>query len=142
MKNKILILAAFALALVACNEARTPQTPVAATSLAVEDMSPIEARPGIEQAGSQFIDVRTAAEYAGEHAKGAQNIPLDTLEANVSSLKKDQPVYVICETGRRSPAAAEMLKKDGFTRIINVTGGTRAWADAELPMAEPAPPNK
>ena len=62
MKNKILILAAFALALVACNEARTPQTPVAATSLAVEDMSPIEARPGIEQAGWECICFLTAAQ--------------------------------------------------------------------------------
>lgn len=137
--KKFLILAVFALALAGCNEARTPQTPVAEKSLAVTDMSPIEARPGTEAPGSQFIDVRTAQEYAGGHAKGAQNMPIDTLEANISNLKKDQPVYVICETGRRSLAAAEMLKKDGFTRIINITGGTRAWADAELPMAEAAP---
>ncbi|MBX3281096.1 MAG: rhodanese-like domain-containing protein [Acidobacteria bacterium] len=136
--KKLLILAAFALAIAACNEARTPQTPVAAKALTITDMSPIEARPGTEQPGSQFIDVRTEAEFAGEHAKGAQNIPLDTLEQRSSTLKKDEPVYVICETGRRSLAASEMLEKEGFTRIINITGGTRAWADADLPMVEPA----
>jgi len=138
--KKVLILAVaiFALALAACNETRTPQTPVAKTSLPVTDMSPIEARPGIEQPGSQFIDVRTAEEYKGGHAKGAKNIPLDTLDAKMSTLKKDQPVYVICETGRRSLQAAEMLSNAGFDRVINIPGGTRAWADAELPMDGPA----
>ncbi|HQZ81971.1 MAG TPA: rhodanese-like domain-containing protein [Pyrinomonadaceae bacterium] len=132
--KKVLILAVFALALAACNEARTPQTPVEKKSLPVTNMSPIEARPGIDGPGSQFVDVRTPEEYAAGHAKGAKNIPLDTLEANMSSLNKNEPTYVICETGRRSLQAAEMLSNAGFDRVINIPGGTRAWADAELPM--------
>ncbi|KXK03892.1 MAG: rhodanese domain-containing protein [Acidobacteria bacterium OLB17] len=135
--KKFVIFAVFVLALAACNEARTPQTPAALKEPPVTDMTVTEARPGTEDQGSQFIDVRTAKEYAAGHAKGAVNIPLDTLEQRASELKKDAPVYVICETGRRSLAAAEMLNKEGFKRVINITGGTRAWADAGLPMEAP-----
>lgn len=82
---------------------------------------------------AQFIDVRTTEEYAGGHAVKAVHFPLDALEKDLSKLDKDKPVYVICQTGRRSQKGAEILQKAGFKDIYNVEGGTSAWTSAGFP---------
>lgn len=113
--------------------------PAGSSAIAVNDISPQAALPKVEAAYSQFIDVRTPAEFAAGHATRARNIPLDTLAANLDMIEKNEPVYVICETGRRSKEAADILSKNGFKYVFNVTGGTAAWRDAGLPMAKPSP---
>lgn len=107
----------------------------------VKDVSPNEAQVAVSKAYSQFIDVRTAEEYAGGHAARSENIPLDTLAANLVRLSKSEPVYIICQTGNRSKKAAAILKDAGFTNVVNVTGGTVAWQEAGLPIETRAPHN-
>lgn len=109
------------------------------TASAIKEVSPAEAQTAVSKAYSQFIDVRTTEEYAGEHAARAINIPIDTLTANLDKLEKDEPVYLICETGNRSKKAAVMLKDAGFNNVLNVTGGTAAWRAANLPIETKSP---
>ncbi len=85
-----------------------------------------------ENKEAQFIDVRTPEEYAGGHAVNAKNLPLDKLEVELASLDKNKPVYVICQTGRRSQKGSEILQKAGFEEIYNLTGGTSEWIAAGL----------
>ncbi|WP_416829117.1 rhodanese-like domain-containing protein [Ectobacillus polymachus] len=75
----------------------------------------------------QYIDVRTPGEFKGNHIHGFKNIPLNQLVQKSSSLKKDQEVIVICQSGMRSKQAAKLLKKQGFQNITNVVGGMSAW---------------
>lgn len=82
----------------------------------------------------QFIDVRTVEEYKSGHAPKAVNLPLEGLENEFAKLDKDKPVYVICQTGRRSQKGAELLNQAGFKEVYNVTGGTSAWTNANLPL--------
>ena len=117
----------------------TPADPKAPASIV--EISPAEASAATAKAYSQFIDVRTAEEYASGYAERAENIPLDTLAANFDRLKKEDPVYVICQTGSRSKKAAELLKDAGFKSIYNVSGGTVAWQAAGLPMSSKPPHN-
>jgi rhodanese-related sulfurtransferase len=114
--------------------------PAGSSATVVNEISPKDALPKVEAAYSQFIDVRTPAEFAAGHATRARNIPLETLANNLDMIEKNEPVYVICETGRRSKEAADILSKNGFKYVFNVTGGTAAWRTAELPMTKPAPP--
>jgi rhodanese-related sulfurtransferase len=90
----------------------------------------------VEAAYSQFIDVRTPEEFNAGHAYRAKNIPLDTLAQNLDKLEKNEPVYLICQSGRRSMQAATMLNDAGFPQTINITGGTNAWQAAGLPMVK------
>lgn len=106
----------------------------------VREITPAEAQIAVSKAYSQFVDVRTPEEYLSGHAARAINIPLDTLAANLVPLEKGEPIYVICETGRRSSKAASMLKEAGFNNVFNVTGGTAAWRAANLPI-ETQPPH-
>jgi rhodanese-related sulfurtransferase len=84
------------------------------------------------------FDVRTPAEYAGTHIPKAQNHPLETLKPKVlhesGRLPKDQPVYLLCESGGRAVKAAEKFAKEGFGNSVIVEGGIRAWIAAGLPV--------
>ncbi|MFM8911861.1 MAG: rhodanese-like domain-containing protein, partial [Flammeovirgaceae bacterium] len=45
--------------------------------------------------GATILDVRSKAEFAGGHAKGAINIPLDQLPSQLGRFKKEQ-VIITC----------------------------------------------
>jgi phage shock protein E len=73
--------------------------------------------------GAIVIDVRTSGEFAGGHYKGAINIPVDSLERNISKVgSKNKPVIVYCASGARSSAAAGILKRAGFSDVFNAGG--------------------
>lgn len=136
MKALLLTLTA-ALILAGCHVTPTKKTDSPALArTGVSEMTPQEARPAVEAAYSQFIDVRTPGEYASGHAYRARNIPLDELMQNFDKLERNEPVYLICQSGNRSMTAARMLNEAGFPQTINITGGTSAWQEAGLPMVK------
>lgn len=135
MKNIVLLFIS-AVIVAACQSAPTQKTdsPVVAKSGVIE-MTPQEARRAVEAAYAQFIDVRTPEEFKSGHAYRARNIPLDTLKENLDKLERNEPVYLICQTGKRSMQAAQTLNQEGFPQTISIAGGTTAWQEAGLPMA-------
>lgn len=62
----------------------------------------------------QVIDVRTPGEFAGGHALGSRNIPLDQLEVRLAELDRSRPVVLCCATGSRSGMASRWLKALGY----------------------------
>jgi hydroxyacylglutathione hydrolase len=50
------------------------------------------------------------------------------------NLEKDKLTAVICAGGYRSSAAASLLQQEGFSNLINVSGGTGAWINAGYPV--------
>jgi rhodanese-related sulfurtransferase len=64
--------------------------------------------------GATIIDVRSKAEYASGHIKGSINIPLDTLQKNLSKINKNKPVITCCASGMRSASAKGILQNNGF----------------------------
>jgi len=81
----------------------------------------------LAKAGAQIVDVRTKGEYASGCIPGSLNIPLDTLSANLSKLRKDKPVITCCASGMRSASAKSMLKASGFAEVHNGGG----WASLQ-----------
>ena len=136
MKNSIIILS-IAMMLVACTSVPMRKTDAFITvPTGVSEMTPQEARPALEAAYVQFIDVRTVEEYNGGHAVRTRNIPLDTVMQNLDKLEKNEPVYLICQTGIRSMKAAQMLSEAGFPQTISIKGGTVAWQESGLPITK------
>lgn len=82
----------------------------------------------------QFVDVRRPAEHANGHAVRTINIPLNRLSREIDKLDPATPTYVICQGGYRSSMGTSILENAGFRKIYNVTGGTKAWMDADLPV--------
>lgn len=77
---------------------------------------------GLIEKGAQIIDVRTPGEYKGGHIRGSVNIPLDSLQKQLSKIKKDKPVITCCASGMRSQSAKTMLSANGFGEVYNGGG--------------------
>lgn len=110
--------------------------PAGAMRAAVNEIKPQDALPKTQAAYAQFIDVRTPEEYAAGHAARSVNIPLNELPSKLERIEKNEPVYVICESGRRSKEASDILVKNGFNWVFTVTGGTAAWRAENLPIVK------
>ena len=90
----------------------------------------------ISKGNVQLLDVRTPEEFAEGHLEGAINIDLfsnDFMRDATSILKKEEPIYVYCRSGRRSKTAGTKLARLGY-KSINLDGGIIAWEDAGLPV--------
>ena len=74
--------------------------------------------------GAVVIDVRTQQEFASGHAKGALNIPLDSLSARIKELPKDKPILTCCASGMRSGTAKSILQANGFKEVYNAGSWT------------------
>ena len=69
--------------------------------------------------GALLLDVRTRGEFAGGHANGSKNIPLDELSGSLKQLDKGQHIIVVCASGMRSSQAVSFMKQNGFTNCYN-----------------------
>ncbi|WP_438318733.1 sulfurtransferase TusA family protein [Sporosarcina sp. FA9] len=78
--------------------------------------------------GGLILDVREEAEFAFGHIAGAKSIPMGDLDARLNELDKDQEVYIVCRTGKRSDLAAKKLDNNGFTNVFNVLPGMTSWS--------------
>jgi rhodanese-related sulfurtransferase len=93
-----------------------------------------------------LLDVRTPTEFREVHAEGARLLPLDRLDPHAVMQSRGQslnghgeePLYVICQSGNRARQAAEKFLAAGYANVVNVEGGTNAWAAAGLPVVRGA----
>ena len=90
----------------------------------------------------QILDVRRPPEYESGHVPRAVHIPLSSLKktAGGTPLDPSKPTAVICAGGYRSSAATSILESQGFSNLLNVTGGTNAWINAGYPVEIPEKP--
>lgn len=80
------------------------------------------------------LDVRRPPEYKGGHVPGAKPLPLSELTSRLEELDKTQLMHVICAGGYRSSMAVSLLMQHGFSKLVNIQGGTMAWRKADLPV--------
>ena len=93
-----------------------------------------EATHLINREDALVVDVRDAGEYGAGHILGAKNVPLSRLDEGDLAKRKERPVIVYCDGSERSSKAVSALKKQGFTRVVNLSGGLKAWQQAGLPI--------
>ena len=82
----------------------------------------------------RLVDVREPVELRGElgHVAGAENVPLARMGEAAARFRKDEPIVLVCRSGRRSGEAAAALVAAGFSRVMNLAGGMIAWNEASL----------
>jgi rhodanese-related sulfurtransferase len=89
----------------------------------------------INREDALLVDVREPGEFGAGHILGARNVPLARIDGSGDLAKrKDKPVIVYCEGGERAAKAAAALRKLGFSRVVNLSGGLPAWQQAGLPL--------
>lgn len=86
--------------------------------------------------GVRCIDVREPDEFTGPlgHLPGAELVPLGTLREAAQGWPREQPLLLVCRSGKRSAQAAEILSSLGFRRLYNLEGGMMAVNAAKLPV--------
>jgi rhodanese-related sulfurtransferase len=75
--------------------------------------------PNLLKEGAILIDVRSKGEYASGHNPQSINIPLDELNKESKSLDKTKTILLCCASGTRSGMAVGILKKNGFSNVMN-----------------------
>lgn len=109
---------------------RNPQT----QSL-IKDITPAELYQKLQSNEPLLlVDVRFPDEYAAGHILGSRLLPLPHLRQRSRELPQDLPIVCICRSGRRSLAACEQLANQGFTELMNLSGGMLDWDRAQLPV--------
>jgi rhodanese-related sulfurtransferase len=81
----------------------------------------------------QWVDVRSATEFASGHIPGTVNIPMEQIEARLEDLRPEIPIVLVCQAGKRARMVAGLLepcRKD----VKVLEGGTAAWKAAGLPL--------
>jgi rhodanese-related sulfurtransferase len=81
----------------------------------------------------QLLDVREEWEYQTARIDGALLMPMGQVTARVAELDPAAETVVICHHGGRSMQIAGLLERQGFSSVINLTGGVDAWARAVDP---------
>ncbi|MCE3295731.1 MAG: uncharacterized protein K0R65_1445 [Crocinitomicaceae bacterium] len=94
-------------------------------------LSPAKFKKGIAKKDIQLVDVRTNKEFEAGHIGDAQNINYFAagFKEQINKLDKEKPVYVYCQGGGRSGAAAKMLVEMGFKEVFDLEGGYDDWKE-------------
>ena len=127
MKNSIkaLLLAFMALFILGCNV--NSQEKSSDPKNIIQVINAEEYRDNIT--GKVLIDIRTPDEFNSGHLEEAVNINFydkDFLE-QMSTYDKNEALFLYCRSGGRSAKASAKLKDMGFTKIIDLKGGIKAW---------------
>lgn len=85
----------------------------------------------------QVVDVREDWELQLASIPGVVHVPMNQIPARLSELSREMPTVVLCHAGARSLRVAHFLENQGFTGVVNLTGGIAAWSqlvDATVPQ--------
>ena len=75
-----------------------------------------------------ILDVREPHEYQICNLNGYL-IPVGDLPKRVSELDSSREIIAHCKMGGRSAKAVNFLRRSGFKKVYNLTGGITAWAE-------------
>lgn len=101
-------------------------------------ISPEELKSLLAQGNCHLVDVREPAEHAEEHVVGARLIPLGEIGKRAHEIARDQPLVIMCRSGKRGGQAVAKLQSKGFTCVRNLEGGLLAWKEAGQPVGRAA----
>ena len=106
----------------------------------VKECDVAEARTRVA-GGAVLIDVREDNEFEAGHAAGAKHMSRGIIERDIvqSFPEKDTELILYCGGGFRSALAADDLQKMGYTNVWSMTGGWKAWEEADAPIEIPIP---
>jgi len=82
------------------------------------------------------VDVREESEWAAGHAAGAIHVGKGVIERDIETKIPDKAATIVlyCGGGYRSALAGDAIQKMGYSKVISLDGGWRAYEGAKLPV--------
>jgi len=83
-----------------------------------------------------LIDVREDSEWTAGHAAGAIHLGKGVIERDIETKIPDKQTAMVlyCGGGFRSALSADALQQMGYTNVISLDGGWRAYQQSGLPI--------
>jgi rhodanese-related sulfurtransferase len=83
-----------------------------------------------------LVDIREESEWAAGHAAGAMHLGKGIIERDIETRVPDKSTRIVlyCGGGYRSALSADALQQMGYSDVISLDGGWRAWQRAGLPV--------
>lgn len=83
-----------------------------------------------DKADFLLLDCRESTEYATARIEGSVLIPMSEITDRVQDLEawRSKPIVVHCHHGGRSLRVTLWLRSQGFTDVLNLTGGIDEWS--------------
>jgi len=104
--------------------------------MSIPEITPAEFMSQREQGHRlTLLDVREPWEVEVANVPGTQHIPMGEVSQRLSEIDRQNPVIVLCRSGRRSLEVAKFLQQNGY-QVSNLAGGILAWSrdlDATIP---------
>jgi glyoxylase-like metal-dependent hydrolase (beta-lactamase superfamily II)/rhodanese-related sulfurtransferase len=83
-----------------------------------------------------ILDVRKPGEYEASHLVGVNSYPLDFITDWQNTVSKDKEYHIHCAGGYRSMIAASLLKRNGFSKLVDIAGGYGAIQKTDAKTTE------
>jgi rhodanese-related sulfurtransferase len=83
-----------------------------------------------------LLDVREPWEFDKARIEGSTLVPMRSVPDRLQELDPARETVVICHHGIRSRMVGHFLESQGFSNIINLSGGVASWAsdvDRQMP---------
>lgn len=92
----------------------------------VDEIDAEAAQTRLQSGEAKLLDCRYDMEYNESRIPGATFVPLDTLRRGVHDTDPDASYVVYCRSGRRSKAAAFLLRERNI-KAVSLKGGIKEW---------------
>lgn len=125
-----LLVVLFAIVQTGC--AQTEQAPV------LSNVNPEVFAKQMQDTLAVILDVRTPEEFNEGHLLRAINVNFydEDFEKQIQNMDKTKTILVYCKAGGRSAEAAELLVKNKFKKVVNLTDGYDSWIEQKMPMTK------
>lgn len=92
----------------------------------------------INRDNALLVDLSSQQDFEKGHIPGAKHVAPSQFDPESKDLAKarELPVALVCRTGQASAAAAQRLRKAGFSKVFWLEGGLGAWSQAQMPLAK------
>ena len=88
-----------------------------------DEVSPAWLQNAWQKRQVRVLDLRESDEWARSHLPNSAQISM----FDVGTLRRDQPIALLCLTGHRSAWALKQMRAQGFRNVVSVRGGWIEW---------------
>ena len=104
----------------------------------MREFTAVELRAHLGSTSEQpvLLDVREAWEFDKACIEGSTLVPMRSVPGYLQELDPGRETVVICHHGIRSRMVCLFLENQGFSNMVNLSGGIDAWArnvDRQMP---------